>query len=514
MDEPTSRTEDDQSARDAKVSQVTEHERLPLKVRQSAQNRRRERSVSSEEPSPQLILPKLVSRKDAAPRTIDRARSGEPELPPTPVELGLSAPPERPRGLASSSSPRGSKISSGSRRRRTRSGGPVTSSPLKPKARPPVRADAERGEPSADDTQEALGTERAEDVRDEVQEAPESEAEEAQQQDVEDSTELQEQRSTLQSLRKQVEQLRQDNRQLQEAIDAEDVSEETLSMLRQSTVGNSLLKQPQTANASSSAYLTLFTPANLQLSSRTQTKLVNDRTKIIHNLQIQAPAPWLPSSLSCVFKVVVDAENVQIEHVELKDAMMAVTRRTKSTTPEAYRWAQARSEHPLHRLDVNGMVWGTGRWFNAAVERARVFRWIDLKYNRLPPDVNAQKGEKDQWLTREICTELARHLDSTQHSAIDVDLTVTPGGRRFRKRLMLNWQINIDWAGGLTSDIQISTSGIPAKAEPGLKTIFCALIPRAGVKGAFQNIWNLMHTDAEEFKFNTAKNGKRKRGKD
>src|SRR6202000_1968331 len=112
---------------------------------------------------------------------------------------------------------------------------------------------------------------------------------------------------------------------------------------------------------------------------------------IMHILRIEAPAPWLPNALSCVFEVAVDAENAQIEHVELKDAMMAVTRRRKSSRDDIYKWVDDRSEQPLHRLDVSGMVWGMGRWFDAAVERAKVFRWIDLKYNRFSFDVNQQK---------------------------------------------------------------------------------------------------------------------------
>ncbi|KAJ9604422.1 hypothetical protein H2200_011258 [Cladophialophora chaetospira] len=474
--------------------EAVDHERPPLKERQPAQSKRRERSISSDGPPPHVFTPKLVSKKSAAPRPVDRALSGEPELPPTPVELGLIAVPERPRGLASSSSPRGSKMSSGSRRRKTRSSGPVTSSPLKPAAAAPVR------------------TENA-DTEDDVQQAPESEPE-GLQGDEEESTELREQGSTLQSLREQVDQLTRENEQLQEAIHDDDkIDEALLSMVRESAMEDGFLQQPTAsvrAEDRLTSYLTLFTPANLQLKTRTETTSMQERTKILHILQIQAPSPWLPNALSCAFEVTVDAENVQIENIELKDAMMAVTRRTKSTRAEIYRWVYERLEDPLHRLDVSGMIWAMGRWFNAAVERSKAFHWINLEYNRSPSKSSGQKDEKDSELTRETCIELARFLDSTQNTAIDADVTITSGGKKFKKKLMLNWQISLDWAGGLVSDIQISTSGIPPKAEPGLKTIFCTLFPKVGIKAAFQHVWSLMHSDDADFSYESEK-GMRKR---
>ncbi|KIW64400.1 hypothetical protein PV04_09335 [Phialophora macrospora] len=483
------------------AAQGNEHDRTPLNERQPAYERQRERSTSSEDPTPPIILPQLVSRKEPSARPVSPGQLGEPELPPTPVELGLSAAPDRPRGLALSSSPRGSKMSRGSAKRRARSAALPSSSPLKAKALQASKSDNEEA------TEEA--------TQDDIREASESEPEEAQQQEnVGESIALKEQHSTLKSLQEQLEQLRQDHQRLQEAIDGNnDLSEETLAMLRQAVVQNDALQISKTSNDGDNiAYLTLFTPANLQLSSHTETKLIKDRTKIIHRVKVEAPPPWLPNALTCVFEVAIDAENAQIEHVELSEVMLAVTRRTKSTKSEIYKWVHDRLEHPLHRLDVSGLVWGMGRWFNAAVERAKVFRWIDLKYKRSRHHAGGQIDEKDEEWTRQTCIELARYLDSTQNSAVDADVTVTSGGKKYRKKLMLNWQIDLDWAGGLTSNIQISASGIPLKAEPGLKTIFCSLVPKLGVKGAFQNIWSLIHSEAEEYKFDSAKGLRKKRG--
>ncbi|EXJ55821.1 hypothetical protein A1O7_08752 [Cladophialophora yegresii CBS 114405] len=395
-------------------------------------------------------------------------------------------------------------MSRGSKRQRRRSAAPITSSPLKTKA-PPA---------AVSDNVEAMGEES---THDDGQEAPESEPVEAQQENAGETTASDEQQSTFHSLQEQLEHLRQDCQHLQKAIDDDDdLREESLAILRQSLLQNDPLRLSKSHNDGDniSAYLTLFAPANLQLTSHTETKLIKDRTKIVHRLKVEAPSPWLPNALFCVFEVAIDAENAQIEHVALNEVMLAVTRRTKSNKAEIYRWVNDRLEHPLHRLDVSGMVWGMGRWFNAAVERAKVFRWIDLKYKRFQLDAAGQIDGKDEGLTRDTCIELARYLDSTQNSAVDADVIETSGGKKYRKKLMLTWEIDLDWAGGLTSNIQISASGIPLKAEPGLKTIFCSLVPRVGVKGAFENVWSMIHSEAEEYKSDSAKGKFKKRRKD
>lgn len=74
-----------------------------------------------------------LGRVANADKTIDvsnEADPEEPELPPTPTELGLEPPPERPKGLL---------FSSPSRRARKKGGSSVKSSPLKPRDPPPEK---------------------------------------------------------------------------------------------------------------------------------------------------------------------------------------------------------------------------------------------------------------------------------------------------------------------------------------------------------------------------------------
>ncbi|KIW33633.1 uncharacterized protein PV07_00469 [Cladophialophora immunda] len=481
----------------SKAGQASDDERPALKERQPAQHTARERTESGEGPATPAILPKLVPRKETDARAVSRGASGEPELPPTPVELGLSPAPERPRGLASSSSPRSSKMSSRSGRWRDGSRGPITSSPLKPRAPPAVEA-------SNDDN---------ESMQDDAQEAPESELDEGQEHSEAVPEQSEEQVPTLESLKRRLEQLQKENEQLQAAIDDDnDLSQEIVSMLQQSLFEDRSLRSFDYIDGGGemSSHLTLFAPGNLQLTARTETKVIRERTKMIHSLKLEAPPPWYPDAFSCAFEVVVDAENVQIEHVELKE-VMSRARRTKTTRAEIFKWVNDRLEHPLHRLDVSGLIWGIGRWFTAAVERAKVFQWLDNKYNTPSSNQGQQhEDDNDHELTQDRAIELARYLDMTQNAAVDAETNVTAGGKKFRKKVILSWAIDIDWAGGPLSQIQVSVSGIPPKAEPGLRTIFGSLIPSLGVKGAFENIWMLIHGDSDEFKFGGTSKDKQK----
>ena len=71
-----------------------------------------------------------VANAEKAINISDEAGPEEPELPPTPTELGLEPPPERPKGLL---------FSSPSRRARKKRGTSVKSSPLKPRDPPPEK---------------------------------------------------------------------------------------------------------------------------------------------------------------------------------------------------------------------------------------------------------------------------------------------------------------------------------------------------------------------------------------
>ncbi|KIX04323.1 uncharacterized protein Z518_05190 [Rhinocladiella mackenziei CBS 650.93] len=485
--------------RTANTSHPPMTSRSPLRERQKPHiNGHGTRGFSHDSMSP-AIMPTLVRRTDPSTRATSHHASNEPELPPTPVQLGISTVPERPRGLASSSSPRGSKTGSGKRRKRTRADGPMTSSPLKPKARSPG----------------ATGNEALESSTGFIDEAKESELEGPEDEDVEDvSANLKEKQATLQSLKETLEQLKKENERLGTVLaNDEEVGDEYLSLLRQTSTEDpaSQQKLPESFDLGDDAlaYLTLFSPGNLQLKSRTETKKIRGRLKIIHFLAIDAPPPWLPNVLACEFEVIVDAEDVRVESVRMEEAITD-KRRGNSTKPGIYKWIRDRLQHPLHCLDVGGVIWGMGRWFSAMVERAKVFQRLEKVY-RNSSSSSADDEEGDEEWTRSKTIELSRYLDMTQ---IQIAYKGSNSKNRSKKgtaTVMLMWDIDLDWTGGVTSNISIAVSGVSSKAQAGSKEVFCCLIPAKGVIGAFKGVWELIHSETNDGTGAEEGKGKRKR---
>ncbi|KAJ9494646.1 hypothetical protein H2202_009899 [Exophiala xenobiotica] len=473
---------------DAISARHSRNTRSPLSERQSSQVNGSRRRHFSQDPLPPPIMPTLVRRTDSNAQAATRPGSNEPELPPTPVQLGLDPAPERPRGLASSSSPRGSQAGSGRHRRRTRTGGAVTSSPLKSK----IRAPATNGNEAQTTTDNDVG------------EAPESEPEAPENEVTEDTPAgLQDEHSALRSLREELNRLKEENAQLENAIKSEEaLTDGVLTILRHFSSQNGVPSSP-TDSSSSLAHLTLFSPGNLQLKSRTETSNEQGRIKLVHVLTTSAPAPWLPTVFACGFRVVVDAELGQVEHAEMKDVMHD-NRPYKTPRRGIYKWASERLQDRqdslrIQHFDVAGVIWGMGKWFAATVERARIFRWLDVRYNESFSVTNKAEFIKyNEALTQGQAIELAPFLEATQ---IEMVAQEAPNSKKrhpaCKAKVMLIWNIDLDWTGEVVSDVSLAFNGVSTKAETGLKVVFSSLYQTKGIVAAFDNVWDMIHAEDE-----------------
>ncbi|KAG9781383.1 hypothetical protein KCU88_g3390, partial [Aureobasidium melanogenum] len=403
----------------------------------------------------------------------------EPELPPTPVQLGLSGAPDKPRGLTSSSSPRRSLTGSGKSRRRTR-GSLVTSSPLKPKARPPAVA---RNEGPADE-------------HDEVAEAQESGLDLRKEGDI--SIEVKERQSSLRSLREKLQQLRTENDRLETLIEhGRDLSTGNVSILEESYLDGipeeDDLRFPKDMTIT---HLTLFAPGNLQLHSRTDLRQEDGRPKAVHYLTVTAPPPWLPDVFSFSFEVVVDTENVAVEHVRLLEKNEK--RGPSAAATSISHWLHARLGDPLHRRDVGGMVWAIGKYFGVMVERAKVFRRLDTFYKSLdtenPNNIQQDKAEE---LSQDDTIDLTRWAHKSQLQLPVASPSVATGRTPCNPSIMLVWDIEVDWTGSITSFPCLSVGGVSPKAEARLTDVFSSLLPLKGVTSAVDGVWKLVHGDYE-----------------
>ncbi|KIV86826.1 hypothetical protein PV11_02411 [Exophiala sideris] len=517
----------------------------------ASRNKRRNNEMAFSPP----IMPTLIRRADSGSRAHSRPGSDEPELPPTPVELGLSPAPEKPRGLASSSSPRGSKSGSGTPRRTTRSGAPVTSSPLKPKARAPAQGDdeASEGEPvdvneapesDFDETEDAPVTaQHQEPAQTELPTPSEIQVEEAlgsqpgthadgpaeaatSQQEghprthVDDApmaddrlpnnlqSEVQDKQATLRHLRAELNRLKEENEKLERVIGNEgdlDLDSDRLAMILHSVSKNCPPQSNNTKTHATPADLTKFLPGKLDFRHQTETSWVRGQIQLFHDLRIRAPHPWPMHVFAFALGVVVDVESGRCVRVELKDA-----RSTRPSKTGILKWASERlQKRPdslgVHQFDVGGTIWGMGKWFEAAVERAKVFRQLDLQYNMSVNDADVIQKEHEQ-LAKETAVALSKYLEVTQ---IQFEIH-PPAFRRARghkgtlkAKILLVWEIDLDWTSSVSSRIDLVMSGISQKAEGALKQVFSSLVPTQGVSEAFTVTWKMIHAEDDDLDVKT-----------
>lgn len=435
--------------------------------------------------------PMLVQKP--RPRSPSRVRSTEPDLPPTPVQLGLISAPQRPRGLASSSSPHSSKSGSGKHRRRTRGNTQTTSSPLKQKAPSPINDE----EPI-----EALESEQYP-----VDEVPDSVLEHDSRPDANDlSAEFKEKQDLLESLRTQLEELKNDVNKLERGFDQENLDDKSLSRLvpiLKST--NSRLEIENISrldNKSLLEHLTSFAPGGLRIDLSTQIERHDGSPKMIYHLEVKPPLPWPEHTFHCRFRITLDAQDKRVEGIRL----VSTTRRSG-----IYKWIQGRLSNDLHYFDIGGLIWGMGQWFSEAVVRAKVFQQLGSTHAQDDSSASASLAQDADVLTEKHACLLGPHLHATK-IAIDVD---TDGSKKKSRKVLLNWDIDIDWTGQQTSVIDIAVRGVSQKAETGLKTVFSSLLPTTGVVSAVAEVQKMLSGDVDDEvgpkSLSKPKGGKRRR---
>ena len=473
--------------------------------------------ASSIEALPALALPKLVKRPTAPTSQNPRARLDDLDLPPTPVQLGIAPPPERPRGLASSSSPRSSRSGSGKNRTRVRRGA-ATSSPLKPRDNHSDRAVARH---------------EGNDQNGRAQEAPESEPQEGEETHHLVSEELKQKQVLLGELRTQLERLRSELGELEAAANAPDDSssanpdprlltllttnnpscdpESTLAETSRAT--SPPLLNPIKLDEQPHDYLTLFSPGNLELSTKTSTRAIsNGQIHLIHVFTLTAPAPWPRHIFNATFKVISDAEDARIISVTLQKTPKGTGSRVLLRAVSS--WIDSRLSSPLHRSDIGGIIWGLGSYFDECVRRAKAFKILEGKYNTANPnDPIAQElidhySQNDFKLTSQDIPHLAVYLPqnslefslkplssaTTTSTSSSTSTSNSNGGKRKRHtdrdpQILLTWTISLDWTGQAHSNIDIATSRLPTGAQESAKEVFTTLCRRRGVVGAVEGVW-------------------------
>ncbi|KAG0156435.1 hypothetical protein PDIDSM_3613 [Penicillium digitatum] len=420
----------------------------------------------------------------------------EPDLPPTPTQLGLEKAPDRPRGMLSSSPSRRQE-----KRAKRRIANSLHESPLK--------AVNFQSSPLEDSEMAAnLGGVSAA-VREKRNSREKSAAD-------------------LRQLRIEVEELETWAKKIESNPDLEgDIRglDKFLSLLTSEEANLASLPVPRTAPQSISSllatllpfsantprlkrelpslptnpfalqeasqslpYLTAFAP--LSLKTRTTRSSRGEELSETHTLTFSPPPPFPASLYNVTVVYETNPETQSLTSVSVSTGSDSKKRKA----PEALRrWIDTRLENPLLKLDAATLCWGINRYWESAITRARLWAHIDHKYGP-----RASQGRKDAALQSKngviTLSELRRLVPHFDRSA----MVIKPKSSNSSPRVLLSNALVLDeWTGEpqLRPEISVSIHGVDKKIDQEAKKLFHALLREDGVFVA-RGVEGSIHVDA------------------
>ena len=193
--------------------------------------------------------------------------------------------------------------------------------------------------------------------------------------------------------------------------------------------------------------------------------------------------------------VTVDVEAQQVKEVEVENIRPGVGQQGLRV------WVKKRleSESGLHRLDVGGLVWGIGSWWEKCVSRAKEWRRLEERFQ--DDNMTTKKGSRGmtEVLTEEDVRILLPHLGRTN---MEFELGETKRVTRSNKeetdqkqaltKVMLLWDLLLDWTGEVDETVGVAVAGMGGVAEQAVKDVFGKIFKRAGVFLAMEGVVDLL----------------------
>ncbi|KAJ5446228.1 hypothetical protein N7491_002310 [Penicillium cf. griseofulvum] len=373
----------------------------------------------------------------------------EPDLPPTPTQLGLEKAPHRPRGVLSSSPSR--------RQEKRRTANALHDSPLK-------AVDFQSPPPGYLEAISDLGTVPAA-VREKRISREKSAAE---------LRRLRNEVKELETWAKKIESnpdLKGDNRGL----------DKFLSLLTSEEANRTSLPVPQTAPKSISSILATLLPFSAKIP-RPKRELSPLPTNPFALQEASQSLPYLTAFAPLTLKT-------RTTWASLPTGSDSKKRKV----PEALRrWIDTRLENPLLKLDVATLCWGINRYWESAIARARLWAHIDQKYG-----LRASQGRKDTAsegkhgvITLSELRRLVPHLDR--------NTMIIKSKSDSSPRVLLSNTLVLDgWTGEpqLRPEISVSIPGVDKKIDQETKKLFHALLREDGALG-MRGVEGSIHVDA------------------
>jgi hypothetical protein len=244
-----------------------------------------------------------------------------------------------------------------------------------------------------------------------------------------------------------------------------------------------------------SAYLTVFAPLTLRTNtSRTASKSAS--LLETHTLTFTAPSPF-PSSLynvSVVYET--NPETQTVTSVSVPSGSDSRKRRV----PESLRqWIDSRLENPLLALDVATLCWGINRYWEASVARAQLWARIDNNHGN-GPSKRAKEAFPESHDGVISVSELRRLVPHLERSTMVVK--AGSSSNNSPRVLLSNALVMDEWTGEpqLQPELSVSTStggsGSSKKIDQETRKLFHALLREAETSNIGGSVAGGVHADA------------------
>ncbi|KAF9892365.1 hypothetical protein FE257_002142 [Aspergillus nanangensis] len=180
-----------------------------------------------------------------------------------------------------------------------------------------------------------------------------------------------------------------------------------------------LPKNPFSLDQSSQTkpYLATFTPLNLV--SRSSTSFSQEMGIVVerHNLTVSAPSPFPSKLFNISVTYDINPETQSVTSVKVPTLISG------PELPECLRqWITSRLANPLMKLDISGLCWGINRYWEVTISRARIWSQIEDRqagliagsYNFVTPARGQQSKKSNQdILTKTDLRRILPHLERT-----------------------------------------------------------------------------------------------------
>lgn len=246
-------------------------------------------------------------------------------------------------------------------------------------------------------------------------------------------------------------------------------------------------------SSQSLSFLTVFAPLTLHAHTSRRSSQTSGLQET-HTLTFTAPSPFPPSfyNVSVVYETNIETQSVTSLSVPTG------TDSQKRKVPEALRqWIASRLDNPLLRLDVATLCWGINRYWEVSVTRAQLWARIEHKHG----SPGSARGPEDSSLQIDDgaipLSELRQLVPHLERSMMIVKSKANDG-----PHVLLSNVLTIDeWTGEpqLRTELSVSVSGANSASSKKInheaKKLFHALLREEGTTSA-QGVTGTIHVDA------------------